>query len=166
MRPIRNKARVLLRDPQDRILLLRIHAMHIDRLALPEAGDDIWLLPGGGVEAGESYEEAALRELYEETRIDDVPLGRLVFVRDRVHHVEGREAYSHDRFFEVRVPESIAIDSSGTTEHEIANARGHEWFTADEIVQLETRETVLPIGLGKYLTSYFTTTPAQPIDIS
>jgi 8-oxo-dGTP pyrophosphatase MutT (NUDIX family) len=164
MRPIRHKARVLLLDPDDSILLLRIHAMHIDRIKLPDSGDDIWLLPGGGVEPGESYEQAALRELYEETRIDGVPLGPLAFVRDRVHLVDDREVHSHDRFFVVRVPADIAIDSSGTTEHERANARGHRWFTLDELIESEAIETVLPLGLAKYLGQYLDT--RRTIDIS
>jgi ADP-ribose pyrophosphatase YjhB (NUDIX family) len=166
MRLIRNKARVLLRDSDERILLLRIHAVNIDRLTLPDGGGDIWLLPGGGVEAGETYEQAALRELDEETRVRGVTLGPLAFVRDRVHHVDGREVASHDRFFEVRVPAGIAIDSSGTTDHEIENARGHGWFTVDEIIERETREVILPLGLGKYLAQHFATADPTPIDIS
>lgn len=154
MRPIRNKSRVLLLDPDDSILLLRIHAVHIDRIKLPDSGDDIWLLPGGGVEAGESYEQAALRELREETGIEGVPLGPLAFVRDRAHLVDDREVYSHDRFFVVRVPFGIEIDSRGTTDHERANARGHHWFTVDELAERETIETVLPLGLAKHLGQY------------
>jgi ADP-ribose pyrophosphatase YjhB (NUDIX family) len=165
MRPIRNKARVLLLTPDDAVLMLRVHALHIDRIRLPASGDDIWLLPGGGVEAGEDYETAALRELYEETRIEGVPLGPLAFIRDRVHLIDGREVHSHDRFFVVRVPAGIAIDSSGTTDHERENARGHAWFTCAELIERETFETVLPLGLGKHLAQYLAA-PTGPIDIS
>jgi 8-oxo-dGTP pyrophosphatase MutT (NUDIX family) len=164
MRPIRNKARVLLLDPDDSVLLLRVRATSIGGVDLPERGDDLWLLPGGGVEAGESYEEAALRELDEETGITGLPLGPLAFVRDRVHVVSGSEVLSHDRFFVVRAPAGITIDSSGTTDHERANARGHQWFSADELMRREQDENVLPLGLGKNFVRYLET--GQTVDIS
>jgi ADP-ribose pyrophosphatase YjhB (NUDIX family) len=44
---------------RDRILLCR-HSKH---------GRDVWLLPGGGVQSGESLVRALRRELWEETRL-------------------------------------------------------------------------------------------------
>lgn len=54
----RRSSILLARDAQGRILLVR-------QRAGPFAGH--WLLPGGGLEAGESFEDALHRELYEET---------------------------------------------------------------------------------------------------
>src|SRR5919202_5726939 len=48
---------------RDRILLCRHE----------KPGKEYWLLPGGGVEAGESLIEALHRELHEEVGIDDEP---------------------------------------------------------------------------------------------
>ena len=61
---IRPAARVVLFDSERRVLLLRAE--------FPlRPGDTharaVWFTPGGGVEPGESYEAAALRELWEET---------------------------------------------------------------------------------------------------
>lgn len=46
---------------------------------LERGGGSFWVLPGGAIEAGESAEEAAVREVAEETGLD-VRLERLLFV--------------------------------------------------------------------------------------
>lgn len=71
---LRRVARVVLLDPQDRILLLHGHEPD-------DPCDDWWFTPGGGVEGTETREEAALRELAEETGITDVELGPVLWRR-------------------------------------------------------------------------------------
>lgn len=56
-RPWRLSARLLLVDPADRVLLVPVH----------DDEASWWDLPGGGVEAGESTAQAAVRETLEET---------------------------------------------------------------------------------------------------
>jgi len=58
----------MLLDPDNRVLMLRIHDSAAQR-SMSSPGPDFWLLPGGGVEPGELYEEAAVREVFEETGI-------------------------------------------------------------------------------------------------
>src|SRR4051812_21572658 len=59
----RDAVRLVVRDSEDRILLF-----HTQEITLPELGV-WWELPGGGIDEGESYLEAAVRELREETGI-------------------------------------------------------------------------------------------------
>ena len=64
-----SRVRIIVRDENDRILLIKTWL----------SGNE-WSLPGGGVDRGETYEEAACRELREETGIEVaedtlVPLG-------------------------------------------------------------------------------------------
>ncbi len=54
-------ARVILIDDQDRILYF--HARE------PKSGKEFWVMPGGGLDEGERYEDAAIRETFEETGI-------------------------------------------------------------------------------------------------
>jgi 8-oxo-dGTP pyrophosphatase MutT (NUDIX family) len=61
----RPSARALITDPDDRILLLRVR----DAVAL-NASDPVtnyWITVGGGVEPGETFESAIVREIFEET---------------------------------------------------------------------------------------------------
>lgn len=58
--PFRHAARVILLDSADRILLIRGHDFG-------QPDRSWWFTPGGGLHEGESFEEAARRELSEET---------------------------------------------------------------------------------------------------
>ena len=60
--------RVILLDDEKRMLLVRQH--HGDR--------DIWMVPGGQIEEGESAVDAAIREVKEETELD-ISISRLLW---------------------------------------------------------------------------------------
>lgn len=57
-------SRILLVSPSHRLLLFKIH-YKVGALA----GRRYWATPGGQLKDGESFEAAAMRELYEETGI-------------------------------------------------------------------------------------------------
>lgn len=56
----------------------------------PDPNREYWVLPGGGVQPGESAQDAVVRELAEEARLS-ARVVRLVYVTDRPHGVPGPE---------------------------------------------------------------------------
>jgi ADP-ribose pyrophosphatase YjhB (NUDIX family) len=112
-------ARVLLVSPEQEVLLL---------LAQDSAASHRWwVTPGGGVEAGESFEEAAGRELYEDTGVV-APIGPWVWTRRHAYPFDGRSFDQYERFFvalaETREVRPVRPDSY---------VRRHRWWTLPEL---------------------------------
>ncbi len=110
---------------------------------------DFWLLPGGGVKPGESYEQAALREVFEETGISGVTLGPCVWTAQYtawwapVHVVQ--------RYYIARVGAGETVSFAGHEPLEAATTVGYRWFTQAEIADREAAESFLPPGLARLL---------------
>jgi len=141
--PLRTRAaaRLLVLDADDRLLLFRLV---FSRGAL--AGRTHWALPGGGIEPGETPEQAAIRELHEETGfvVDDVGMS----VGERSYKMRlpsGEVIASHETYFLVRIAATSEIDRDGWTELETEIIAEHRWWTAAELKA--TSETVYPGNL-------------------
>ncbi|QXE34433.1 NUDIX hydrolase [Streptomyces sp. GMY02] len=138
---LRKVARVVLLDPQDRILLL--HGFEPD-----DPGDDWWFTPGGGLEGGETREEAALRELAEETGITQVELGPVLWRRICSFPFDGRRWDQDEWYFLARTAQT-ETSADGLTELELRSVAGLRWWTSAEL--LAARETVYPTRLAELL---------------
>jgi ADP-ribose pyrophosphatase YjhB (NUDIX family) len=119
----RNAARVIVIDPEGAVLLQQIEG---------EAGVRSWITPGGGVMPGESYEEAARRELAEEVGLRQFELGRWVWRRTSVFAFRGVRYRQHERFFVARAPRFM-FDHSGLEDIEVGVVLDHRWWSVDEI---------------------------------
>jgi 8-oxo-dGTP pyrophosphatase MutT (NUDIX family) len=71
---------------------------------VPASGDVLacWFCPGGGLETGEGYEQAARRELFEETGIVAEELGPVVLERTVRFTWDGVEFDQTEHYFVVR----------------------------------------------------------------
>src|ERR1700687_1807137 len=95
LRRLRRAGRVIVLDPEDRVLLLRYDDG-------PPNGRH-WCTPGGGLNAGEDYPAGARRELAEETGWTDVPLGPEVYERTLTMEYADAIVQQHERLFLARV---------------------------------------------------------------
>jgi 8-oxo-dGTP pyrophosphatase MutT (NUDIX family) len=119
---LRPASRVLLIDEQDRLLLL---CARLSR-------GDVWITPGGGLDPGESPEAGALRELWEETGVQDVELGPCVWTRRFVYQWGDHVFDQRDQIFVVRVvaPEISADHWDAEEQETLVEWR---WWTLAEL---------------------------------
>lgn len=128
----RLSARFLIVDPAERILLFRfVHKRG------PLAGQDFWGTPGGGVDDGETLEQAALRELEEETGLRRENVGSEVARREVALQLpDGEHVLQDERFFLVRVADT-ALSQAGWTDLEREVMVEHRWWSLAELDRTE-----------------------------
>ncbi len=125
-------ARGLVVDDDGCVLLLR----GFDP-ARPEAGD-WWFTPGGGVADGETIEDAARRELREETGLAVDDLGPPLFQRRVVFRFEAFHYDQREHFFCVRAPR-FELSDAGWDDLERRSMLEHRWWSRSELAATDER---------------------------
>lgn len=141
----RTTARVILLDPDDQALLFQgFDPRH------PE--QRWWFTPGGGLEPGESSQEAAARELREETGLDVRPeaLGEEVFRNYVEFFFDGRLVRQHNHFFVLRTT-PFEVSTAGFDAMERRTHTAYRWWSLDAL--RATEETFYPVELPALLSA-------------
>lgn len=125
---VRPTARVILLDRSGRTLLFRA------RDPDDATGRPFWFPPGGGLEPGERHEDAARRELFEETGLRDVALEGPAWERSHTWAFGGQWYRSDERYLIARV-DAATVSTSLCTDLEILAIAEHRWWTVEEIVR-------------------------------
>jgi 8-oxo-dGTP pyrophosphatase MutT (NUDIX family) len=144
----RNAVRVVLTDAAGRVLLF--HAV------TPEVGPaGWWELPGGGIDGGESYLEAAVREVREETGLllDPATIGPPSWRRDTTWRSRGVRRLQHEVVVSARVPgDRPAIRTDGQTTSELEDYVDVRWWEVGDI--LGSSERFYPGRLPELLPAF------------
>ncbi|MGC0827041.1 NUDIX hydrolase [Pantoea agglomerans] len=137
---IRPSSRLIIVSPDNRVLLFRF--CHKDGAL---KGKTYWATPGGGLEKNESFEQAAIRELFEETGLIRTLTGPQIASQNFTMMLpSGETVLAEERFFMIDA-NTVELDRSGWSSNEQEVIRDYHWWTIEELIH--TNETIFPRDL-------------------
>jgi 8-oxo-dGTP pyrophosphatase MutT (NUDIX family) len=145
---------VILFDELDRVLLFRVTGTEEKR--------PLWITPGGGLNHGETFEQAARRELWEETGLAIEDLGRMVWKRRHPFTAKGELLDEDERFF-VAHCKSFEPHRGNFEAHEHLFMVEHRWWLVSEIA--DSGDAFAPMRMAELLPDLISGRfPLDPID--
>jgi 8-oxo-dGTP pyrophosphatase MutT (NUDIX family) len=158
--PVRDIARALVFDPAGRLLLIAYEAQRDVDPARPGLRA-FWFMPGGGIEDGETPEEALRRELSEEIGVENAALGPWVAHCEGPFAFFAKPRFAKESYAVVRLP-SDAVDTARLAETEDNPVLGVKWWDVMDLAA--TEDVVEPRGLAALARRILAgDTPREPV---
>ncbi len=132
---VRKSSRAIVLNKQNQIFLFRYT---FDFFA---EEDSIWITPGGGLDEGESFEEALKRELFEELGIelsgsDSTPQ---IYYRFPLYELKNGEIVQSEERFYLVYCDDVEFSYTGWTESENKRMTAGKWWSVEEIRESEEK---------------------------
>ncbi len=137
----RKAVRGLILTPDHEVLLIRIRP--------PDGSEHFWIAPGGGLEQGETVEQALRRELREELGLTNFLAGPVVWRRHHIFTWGARRISQREEYM------IIHIDRFEPSMADVEEAKVMDcfrWWRIDDLEKAEERLT--PLSLAKILQRY------------
>jgi 8-oxo-dGTP pyrophosphatase MutT (NUDIX family) len=152
----RKACRALLLTPENEVLLIKIDN--------PDGNWTGWITPGGGIEAGESEEEALRRELLEELGLEKFKIEAKVWKRFHRFLWNETTIAQEEVFFLVRTGKFQPEPKAKLSETELLDFKGFKWWKSEDLKN--SGETFSPTKLELYLSALLESgCPSEPLDV-
>ncbi|MBQ8315756.1 MAG: NUDIX domain-containing protein [Lachnospiraceae bacterium] len=126
---------MLTRKSSRAIVLNKQHQIFLFRYTFDFFAEEqsVWITPGGGLEEGESFEEALEREVYEELGIKLTEPASFAFYRTPLYELKnGETVRSEERFYLIYCDEK-SFSYDGWSDSETRRMTAGKWWSVEEI---------------------------------
>ncbi|MFC1845723.1 NUDIX domain-containing protein [Candidatus Dependentiae bacterium] len=161
---VRNSVKILLLNDNNELLLLHVDDPQTTSVDGTYHGP-FWHPIGGGIESGETIQEAAIREIYEETGLkkEEVTLGPVVWCGEFDLVLAGTLTRINMQFMVAKTKKED-VHISGLIGREKDVAKKVEWLTLEKIKNCS--QVIYPVVLLDYLPGILAGNyPEEPIEI-
>lgn len=125
--------------PDEQVLLMRLEI----------EGRSFWIAPGGGLEPGETPQQALARELYEEVGLTSAMIGPLLWRRQHTTTLFGNRWCQYEDYFLV---ETARFDPVLRDIREARHLREFRWWDLHAL--FGTDQTITPVSLAQIIDDY------------